>query len=371
MTVDDWLRIAIAVWLVLPGAATTTATELPDIVQHGDPCLVARELIFPLNHAPTAQCHASTLVETPAGVVAAWFGGTHEKHSDVGIWLARRETGTWSQPVEVANGVQSPQQRFACWNPVLYRPVGGELLLFYKVGESVPVWWGMLMRSADHGKNWSLPEKLGCDAKLGGSNTHLIGPVKNKPITLENGTLLCPSSSEHLGWRIHFELTRDRGKTWQIVGPIHDGKEFAAIQPSVLTHPDGNLQLVCRTAQGRVGQSWSDDGGQHWSPISATDLPNPNAGIDAVTLFDGRQLIVYNHATRQDASPWGRHLLNVAVSLDGRKWRPVLTLERGTGEYSYPAVIQSQDGLLHVTYTYERRSIKYVVLDPGKLSGEL
>ena len=92
-----------------------------------------------------------------------------------------------------------------------------------------------------------------------------------------------------------------------------------------------------------------------------TSLPNPNSGIDAVTLRDGRHLIVYNHATE------GRTPLNVAVSRDGRRWDPVVVLERDPGEYSYPAVIQSGDGRVHITYTWKRQRIKHVAIDPTEL----
>ena len=119
--------------------------------------------------------------------------------------------------------------------------------------------------------------------------------------------------------------------------------------------------MLCRTRRERfVAQSWSEDAGKTWSPFEATTLPNPNSGIDAVTLKDGRQLLVFNN------TPKGRTPLNVGVSRDGSQWKVVVTLEDQPGEYSYPAVIQSDDGLVHITYTYWRQSIKHVVLDPGK-----
>lgn len=331
-----------------------------------DGCLKA-ELIYPLDDKPTPQCHASTIVETKAGLVAAWFGGTHEKNKDVGIWLSRHNGKKWSKPAEVANGVQSPENRHPCWNPVLFQPKTGPLMLFYKVGPSPSRWWGMLMTSRDNGKTWSKPRKLGVDKKLGSRNPNLIGPVKNKPIQLKDGSILCPSSSEHNNWRVHFELTRDGGKTWTVIGPIHDGTKFGAIQPSILRYPDGKMQVLCRTKQSVIGQAWSEDGGKTWSGISGTKLPNPNAGTDAVTLKDGRQLLVYNHTTRRGGFPSGRNMLNVAVSKDGKTWKPLLTLERSKGEYSYPAVIQASDGKVHITYTYRRRSVKHVVLDPSRL----
>jgi predicted neuraminidase len=324
------------------------------------------ELIFPLESRPTAQCHASTLAETPSGLVAAWFGGTREKNRDVGIWISRMEDGKWSTPLEVANGIQDDSLRYPCWNPVLFQVENGPLLLFYKVGPDPGQWWGEMMSSGDLGHSWTDHRKLGKSA-LG----HLIGPVKNKPVQLEDGTILCPSSTERIEkgedyWRVHFEMTKDLGVSWKLVGPINDGIEYDAIQPSILTYKDGSMQILCRTMQNVISESWSLDGGATWSPMKATNLPNPSAGTDAVSLRDGRQLLVYNHSNGRKDSP-GRETLNVAISRDGKSWEPVMTLENQKGEYSYPAVIQSSDGLVHITYTYDRKSVKHVVVDPMKI----
>ncbi|HID76927.1 MAG TPA: sialidase [Planctomycetaceae bacterium] len=336
---------------------------MPPLAIPGQGAYVEGALIYPLDDRPTPQCHASTIVQTPSGLVAAWFGGTHEGNPDVGIWVSRHDGRAWSRPVEVAEGVQSPERRHPCWNPVLFLPSGGPLVLFYKVGPSPSRWWGMLITSGDHGRSWSEPRRLGRDPAVG----PLIGPVKDKPVELSDGALVCPSSTEHAGWRVHFELTADLYKTCRVAGPIDDGERFGAIQPTILMHPGGRLQALCRSRRGVIVQTWSADGGRSWSPLAATSLPNPNAGIDAVTLRDGRHLLVYNHTTRGGPFPSGRNMLNVALSRDGRQWRPVLTLERSEGEYSYPAVIQASDGRVHVTYTYRRRSIKHVVLDPTRL----
>ncbi len=314
------------------------------------PGVVLSEFIY--ETAPFPQCHASTIAETKSGLVAAWFGGTAEKNPDVGIWVARHEGGKWTPPVEVANGVQTDGKRHPCWNPVLFQPKDGPLLLFYKVGPSPSSWWGMLRTSADAGKTWSAATRL---------PNGILGPIKNKPVQLANGDLLCPTSSEHDGWRVHFERSRDLGKTWDIIGPVNDGKEFGAIQPSILFHGANRLQAVGRSRQGKVFQVWSEDGGQTWGKMSATPLPNPNSGTDAVTLRDGRQLIVYNH------TPRGRSPLNVAVSTDGKEWQAAALLETEPGEYSYPAVIQTADGLVHIVHTWKRQRVKHVVIDPAKL----
>ncbi len=313
---------------------------------------VKGELIFPLDDKPTPSCHASTIVQTPDGsIVAAWFAGTHERHEDVGIWVSRLEGDAWTRPVEVANGVMSPQKRFPCWNPVLFQPRQGPLVLFFKVGPTPSEWWGERVISVDNGKTWHdqrrLPEQV-------------VGPIKNKPVVLKDGTILCPSSHEYQGWTVHVELTKDL-KSWTVVGPLNDPNRLSAIQPTILSYPDGRLQMLCRTPKkhGFIAQAWSQDQGRTWSELTKTTLPNPSSGIDAVTLKDGRQLLVYN------PSATSRIPLDVAISTDGTDWTRVMILEdQPPGQHSYPAIIQTSDGLVHITYTYQRLSIKHVVLDP-------
>jgi len=339
------------------------ANDLPEVADVGTSGLLKSQLIFSVDNKPTPECHASTIVETDEGLLAAWFGGTHEKHPDVGIWISRNSHGVWSAPIEVANGVQNDSLRYPCWNPVLFQPDNGPLFLFYKVGPSPSEWWGMLITSRDQGYTWSDPLKMGKSR-----HGDLLGPIKNQPLQLPNGTIISPTSMEFENttgedfWRVYFEISQDQGLSWQVTDFINDGVTFDAIQPSILRHADGSLQVLCRSQQGVITQSWSKDNGQSWSEMSATSLPNPNSGTDAVTLQDGRHLLVYNHTTRQGAFPKGRNMLNVAISNDGMLWKPLLTLEKQEGEYSYPTVIQDTEGLLHITYTYQRKSIKYVLL---------
>lgn len=343
---------------------------LPPKAIPGEGGYIHGELIYPLDNRPTPQVHASSIVETPSGMVAAFFAGTREKHPDVGIRVSRLEGDTWTRPEEVANGVESDTLRYPCWNPVLFQPKEGPLLLFYKVGPSPMDWWGMVMSSTDDGKTWSTPQKIGEDPKVG----HLLGPIKNKPIQLADGTIINPSSielvdGEEVKWMTHFEVSKDNGNTWQVIGPINDGITFDAIQASILQHKDGRLQILCRTRQNVISTSWSSDQGESWSEMEATSLPNPSSGTDAVTLADGRHLLVYNHSTREGEEPKARNILNLAISTDGIDWQPVMTLENEPNRsgYSYPAIIQSKDGLVHLTYTYDRESVKYVVIDPSSL----
>jgi predicted neuraminidase len=167
-------------------------------------------------------------------------------------------------------------------------------------------------------------------------------------------------------WKVYFVISVDNAVSWTATDFINDGVEFDAIQPSILQYQDGSLQVLCRSRQGVITQSWSNDKGKTWSGMTATELPNPNSGTDALTLKDGRQLLVYNHTTGEGNFPSGRNMLNVALSTDGKNWYPVLTLEKQPGEYSYPSVIQDSTGLIHITYTYQRQSVKYVVVDASQ-----
>ena len=330
------------------------------------PPIVASELIDPT--PPYPQAHASTIVELADGTLAAaWFGGSGEGRPDVAIWFARRGPGGWTRPVSVADG-RVGKERFPTWNPVLFQPRGQPLRLFYKVGPDPRHWRGMVIVSTDRGNHWSTPEKL---------PDGVLGPIKNKPMVAPDGGWLSPSSREEGSpkanrWSLRIERSTNHGRTWQVGAPILSPLGLEAIQPSLLTLKDGSLGLVARTRQGVIAASRSGDGGRSWSPLNATDLPNPNSGIDAVTLADGRQLLVYNHI-----GPWSgktgdgpRYPLDVALSDDGTHWRHALTLESKPlpDGYAYLAVIQTRDGLVHITYTWNRTRIRHVVLDPRRLS---
>lgn len=325
--------------------------------------LIQEEFLF--DNAPFQECHASTICQTTRGLVASWFGGTKEGDDDVGIWTSYHDGNRWSAPLQVADGVQHDDLRYPCWNPVLYQPPGdAPTLLFFKVGPSPSQWWGEMMVSYDRGRTFREQRRLpeGID-----------GPVRCKPILTQDGaTLLCGSSTEHDGWRVHLETVQlvdgIPTRSWHRIGPINDASEFNAIQPTLLTHADGRLQALCRTKEGVVSSSFSDDAGLTWSAMEATDLPNPNSGIDAVTLADGRHLLIYNHLG-SGASGWGRRgVINLAISDDGVQWHKAAVLEQEKdAEFSYPAIIQSDDGQVHITYTWKRQRIKHLVLDPTEL----
>jgi len=366
--------VAVVVALVVAwgtvGSVSRADEPLPTDPGLGHDAVRLREFVIPRSW-PTLSCHASTIVEAPTGeLVSAWFGGSDEGEKDVEIWVSRHGADGWSEPEVVIDGVQDDGSRHPCWNPILF--VGSAaaargnpaapLFLYAKVGPSPSTWWGVVRESTDGGHTWGELRRLDGDA---------VGPVKNKPLVRRDGTVIAGSSSEDDGWRVHFERSTDGGRTF-VRGPaVHAAPEtkgsgggaglVGAIQPSLLELGGDRLLAVGRTQQGRVFEIESADAGETWGPIRLGTLPNPNAGTDAITLADGRHLIVYNHTTK------GRSPLTVAASRDGRAWQPVVALETKPGEFSYPAVIQTADGLVHVTYTWNREAIARVVLDPAKL----
>lgn len=322
---------------------------------------------FLYDRASFPSCHAGTIAQTPRGLVAAFFGGTEEQAPDVCIYVCRHVNGAWTAPELAADGAGVP-----CWNPVLFQPRVGPLLLFYKVGPNPSTWWGMLRTSDDAGTSWSEVIRL---------PDGIIGPIKNKPVQLANGDIVSPTSieSKTLGWRIYFERSADNGRTWQAGALVDQDAGIKAIQPSILVHSATTLQAIGRTRNKRMFETWSHDAGKSWSSITLMDLPNPNSGTDAVTLQDGRHVLVYNDSDVEKV----RVPLSVAASGNGVAWTKVMDIESqitfDSGEkmpgseaprpdqFSYPAVIQSADGRLHIVYTWKRKKMKYAVMDVDAL----
>ena len=314
---------------------------------------VSGQPIFKVGSAPFASSHASTLVELKNGdLLAAWFGGSGEGHTDVAIWSARHTAAGWSAPVELAR-----EPDIACWNPVLFHSNDGRLWIYYKFGPSPSTWVGARRFSLDEGHTWSPAEHL---------PPGILGPIRAKPLVLDDGVIVSGTSFEaYHAWSIWMERSTDNGKTWTKIGPIlpapgalgatDPAETHGLIQPSVVQLAKGHLRLYARSTSdiARVCVSDSFDNGLTWTPVHALDVPNPNSGIDAVALRDGRVVLLYNNSTTD------RWPLNLAVSGDGEHFANFLTLEAKPGEFSYPAILQDSRGDLEITYTWNRKSIEY------------
>jgi predicted neuraminidase len=320
---------------------------------------------FIYDKAPYPSCHAATIVEATNGdLVASWFGGTAERNPDVCIWVSRKPKGSdkWTEGIKVADGVMKEGPRLPTWNPVLYQIPGGDLMLFYKIGPKPSEWWGVIRTSSDGGKSWSEAKNM--------PSKDFLGPIKNKPVLLRDGTLMCPSSIEGDGWRLRMETSPDFGKTWVMGDTLSRGKnKINAIQPSILFHKDGRIQAIARTRNRALASTFSSDNGKTWSDLELIGLPNNNSGTDAVTLKNGKHMLVYNHVLPPgDLAKGPRTPLNVSISNDGIHWNAALILEDSKiSQYSYPSMIQSSDGMVHIVYTWRREKIKYVKIDPRKL----
>uniref|UniRef100_A0A061QSV6 Bnr asp-box repeat domain-containing protein n=1 Tax=Tetraselmis sp. GSL018 TaxID=582737 RepID=A0A061QSV6_9CHLO len=354
------------------------------------PGLLRAHLVLREDQRPTRSQHASTIAEvSPGTLLAAWFGGTWERMGDVGIWTARFQEGRWEPPTQVAWPQPSeayPGWMAPCYNPVLFHySATNTTILFYKVGVKPSTWRGFILRSADGGLSWGEPEPM---AK------GLIGPSKNPPMLLDDGTILSPSSDERDEWTCHVEISTDGGRTWSRTHDIHYGRGI--IQPTLFQAPDGTVRMFMRPHRDKLMiTAESSDGGRTWRDARETGVASPNAGLCAVALADGRVVVVHNLAHRgrtavavSASSDYGRTFCQVAVLEDDES--KYTRVEECTDhknrdkadppEYSYPTVIQSpSDGLLHITYTYSyygaggkcsgRENVKHVVIDPCELEG--
>jgi predicted neuraminidase len=303
-------------------------------------------------HAPFHSCHASTIVQLRNGdFLAAWFGGSTEGKPDVAIWGARRHEGHWGAPTELVR-----ERQIATWNPVLFYSASGRLWLYYKFGPSPSTWSAGRMYSDDDGNTWSTVQHMPAG---------LYGPARAKPLVLRDGTIVSGTSVESYGsWAAWVERSTDDGMTWSKAGPItvvNLSKALKAeqstgiIQPSVISLEEKHLRFYARSTLdiAKICVSDSFDNGITWNPAQPIAIPNPNSGIDAVRLRDGRIILAYNNTTT------GRTPLNLAVSHDGEHFALFQTLEDQPGEYSYPAIIQGQDGDLYMTYTWNRKTIRF------------
>lgn len=347
------MRATIFPTLVLPLLVTigcSSSKEEESKTEHLQ--TLTKDFIFE-DHRPFAQCHASTLVRTADNqFLVAWFGGTHEKHDDVGIWLSKGNAFHWSDPRQVAKIRFEPH-----WNPVLHRTDNNDIILFFKVGKVIDQWETWFIVSSDNGTTWSQPQEL-VKGDHGGR-----GPVRNKIIVLQDSTWLAPASNELKGnWNAFVDRSTDRGKTWTTTSFLTYSKDSipgeGIIQPTLWQSADASVHMLLRSSAGVICRSDSKDNGLTWSPVYKTQLPNPNSGIDLTQLSEGTLALLYNRSGKN----WGpRWPLAVAASYDdGKTWPLTTDIEQGSGddEFSYPAIVQYGDTLF-ATYTWRRQRIAF------------
>lgn len=294
------------------------------------------------------QCHAATVVERQDGaLICAWYAGAHEMARDVAIYGAFLAPGEeeWSEQVVFAD---SPG--FSEGNPVLFLTRDGRLWLFYvtMLGERWDTCQVKYAHSLDGGIHWEPPVVL---------SNEWGWMTGCKPLQLPDDTLLLPLYEE-LGSAFVLR-SQDGGRQWKESNRVTTSA--GVIQPTIAPCSDGSLLMYLRTYEvvgGMIWESRSWDEGRTWSLPIRTTLPNPNARVDLTRLADGKMALAFND-THQGRTP-----LSLALSEDqGVTWPYRRHIETEPGEYSYPALIQSREGLLHLVYTYRRTHIAHIACD--------
>ena len=353
-------RLLLNVWvLALMSAAMSCKKEKLNEAQETNKndslVVISKGFVF-ADDRPFPQCHASSVLRTADGnFLVVWFGGTHEKHDDVGIWLSKGKPDAWSKPIEIAKLREDPH-----WNPVLFQSPDGNIILYFKVGKTIDNWETWYKVSEDNGETWTEAKELVVGDQGG------RGPVRNKPIMLSDGTWLAPASNEKNGvWNAFVDRSEDQGKSWNVSSFFVLNRdsipEEGIIQPALWESSPGHVHALLRSSGGVICRSDSKDYGKTWSPVYRTTLPNPNSGIDVTKLDNGTLVLAYN----RDGKNWGaRRPIALALSNDnGQSWPVSIDLETGNegDEFSYPSIIQYGDTVA-VTYTWKRQRIAFWTL---------
>lgn len=312
--------------------------------------ITANEFVLPFREG--WQCHASSLEVLKDGrIFCVFFYGTREGASDVRIFGSfRSPDGIWSEAVPL-----SEEDGVAHWNPVLFRRKDGAIVLYYKVSQKISRWRTFCRISYDECETWSESFEMVPGDESGGR-----GPVRNKPIYLSDGSILAPGSTEKDRWKCFFDRSFDEGVTWQrsedLCIPVPETRH-GIIQPT-LWESESGIHALMRSTENRIYRTDSKDG-THWTEPRATDLPNNNSAIDLAKLPDGRIFLVCN-PTEGNMGP--RTPLSLFESTDdGETFHLYSHLITMAGKYAYPCVVY-ENGNLHISYTWNRRTIQYFCL---------
>lgn len=308
------------------------------------------------------EVHGSTITEVSPGVfLAAWFGGSKEADKDTQIWGARRTAQGWGDSFVIEPGVENGKP-VPVYNPSFYTHKDGRVTLFYFAGEWTGSKKNCMKDSMDGGLTWGAERRV---------PKNLRGPCRAKPLRLSDGSLLYPTTGKgtvYTDWSDEAMAP----ESWGTSPRVEDPGMMKPIQPTLLQKSDGTVLMFSRTYAREIGVARSTDRGRTWSKLKGVGIYMANSAIDVLKLRDGRCLLVYNKTPKPaDPKKWGpRHPLTLALSTDeGETWRDLFDIETDPIRegFSYPTMIQAADGSVHITYTWGRKRIKHVVIDPGKL----
>jgi predicted neuraminidase len=359
--------------------------------------------------APGQAVHAASLVELKDGrLQAVWFSGSREGAGDVAIRTAVMDPSNlrWG-PETVLMGREQLQR--GLWryvkkigNPVIARAPDGSLLL-WMVNVSLGGWAGSSiswMRSTDEGTSWSEPHRLVTSPFLNVSTL-----VKAGPVAMANGDLSLPVYHEFVS---KFGEILRLNAAGQVVDKVRIANSQTSLQPVLLAHGTQTAQVYLRSGNATaLMTSGTNDAGKSWSPTRASAWPNPDSALAGLVSRSGRQWLALNPSERNrdvlallqtsaggsfdnvprwtvesSASP------QVLVSADSfdrllsdeliargasaaqaqayvtSAMRQLCNGGNCAQEFSYPYLLQSRDGYIHLVYTWHRTRIKHVRFDP-------
>ena len=318
---------------------------------------------YAIDKLPCSMCHASAVLPvTEDRLLCAFFGGSYEGEADVGIYLCILMNGVYTKHsfIKVKNE--------AHWNPVLFSLEDGRIALFFKVGNIIAQWSTYICYSSDGGESWSEPVLL-VEGDIGGR-----GPVRNPPIRLKSGRILCPASSEQGEWHSFVDISDDNLKTLEKSADIYASRELSTSGKSVLEKKiavseqsyegQGIIQpalwedalgvhMLLRSTFGRVLRADSVNEGQSWCKPYAVNMPNNNSGIAAV-YYEGTLFLACNPVEGN----WGeRTPMTLFTSENGTDFTEAVVLETQKAEFSYPCLSVFKNSL-YISYTSKRTNIR-------------
>ena len=359
--------------------------------------------------SPCVQNHAANLMPLPNGDLACvWFGGSQEGKSDISIYFSRLQAGEscWTPAVKLSDDDTRSEQ-----NPILFPAPDGRLWLLYTAQKSGNQDTSIIRYriSEDNGQTWQPVEVL-----FDKAGTFVRQPV----VVLDNGDWLVPvfycrtrPGEKWVGDDdiSAVRISSDQGHSWR---EVEVPGSVGCVHMNIEKLPDGTLLALFRSRWAdNIYASRSSDGGNTWSEPASTGLPNNNSSIQFTRLANGHLALVFNDISAAQATErrvslydeiedeetelstepavtaekmvtadartafWGtpRAPMTLAISEDGgRTWPFKRNLEVGDGycmtnnselqlnrEYSYPSIKQTEDGVLHIAYTFYRQKIRY------------
>ena len=359
------LALAAAVWRAPAPAAPSFAAPAPAATLE-----LPAEFALEKLPAVAPYAHSASLAELADGRLAAvWYAGSREAAGDVAIWFSARDGSGWSAPRTAATRAATAAATRAyvsfLGNPVLYAEKGRLHLWYGSVGFGG--WSGSSINhsvSGDGGDSWSPAEKLVASPFL-----NISTAVRAPPVALADGGVGLP---------VYHELFVNRGE-WlrlsadgRILGKARMPSERPGLQPAAAALDGRRALALLRdggSGDGRVMADATVDGGLSWQASASPPIANPNASVALLRLASGRLLLAANPLTGG-----ARYELALFLSGDeGETWTPARVVEddpERKAEYSYPSLLQTRDGRIHLAYSWRSQTIAHAEFSEAWLKGD-